>query len=158
MFYSTAYETNTANPNFRDGMTMRTPVPGTIPRGVPLSNYTLDPASRPKAGEELTNQITSSDEAISRGHVVYSTFCEVCHGPAGDGNGHLFTSGLYPLKPRPVIGPTAEILKDGEIFHTITLGFGSMGAYGQQVMTDDRWKIILYIRTLQADVHKNVTK
>lgn len=155
MFYSTAYETYTPNPNFRDGMTMRTPVPGTIPRGVPLSNYTLDPDSRPRAGDELTNPVPVSEEAIARGKDAYTIFCDKCHGPAGAGDGQLFSRGLYPLKPRPVIGP-ADTLRDGEIFHTITLGFGSMGAHGQQVETDDRWKIIHYIRKLQAQARDTI--
>jgi len=42
-------------------------------------------------------------------------------------------------------------LKDGEIFHTITLGFGSMGAHGAQIRPEDRWKIVLYIRSLQHE-------
>ncbi len=33
MFYSTAYETFSENPNFENGMTMRLPVAGTVPRG-----------------------------------------------------------------------------------------------------------------------------
>jgi mono/diheme cytochrome c family protein len=157
MFYSTAYETYSPNPNFRDGMTMRTPVPGSIPRGVPLENYTLDPNSRARAGDELVNPVPVSEEAIARGKDQYTIFCELCHGPSGAGDGQLFKRGLYPLKPRPVIGP-ADTLRDGHIFHTITLGFGSMGAYGQQVETNDRWKIIHYIRTLQAAARDTVNE
>ena len=37
MYYSNAYESYTPNPNFGDNMTMRTPVEGTVSRGmVPL--------------------------------------------------------------------------------------------------------------------------
>jgi hypothetical protein len=35
---------------------------------------------------------------------------------------------------------------DGEIFHTITLGFGVMGPHGFMIRPEDRWKTILYIR------------
>jgi hypothetical protein len=70
---------------------------------------------------------------------------------AGEGDGKLFTSGLYPLRPLTVSGESAAKLKDGEIFHTITLGIRSMGAHGSQIQTDDRWKIVLYIRKLQED-------
>ena len=45
MFYSTAYETYTKNPNFADGMTMRVPPSGTVPRGYTPFEYTLDPES-----------------------------------------------------------------------------------------------------------------
>jgi mono/diheme cytochrome c family protein len=151
MFYSTAYETFTKNPNFKDGMTMRVPVPGTVPRGFTPFEYTIDPESRIKAGNELVNPILPTDEVLLRGKMVYSTFCIGCHGISGEGDGYLYTSHLYPVKPRSLTVSTAAKLKDGEIFHSITLGFGPMGAHGSQIRPDDRWKLVLYIRKLQED-------
>src|SRR6266850_625952 len=51
------------NPNFTDGMTLRAPVPGTIPRGwLPL-------------GE--TNPFAADDRsALERGAVVFTNFCQ----------------------------------------------------------------------------------
>jgi len=154
MFYSTAYETNTKNPNFENGMTMRAPVAGTISREFIPFEYTNDPESRKLAGKELINPLLKSPEALSRGKQVYATFCIGCHGIAGNGDGRLFTSGLYPLKPLTLSGESAVKLKDGEIYHTITLGIRSMGAHGSQIRSEDRWKLILYIRTFQADAAK----
>ncbi len=151
MFYSTAYETFSKNPNFENGMTMRVPVPGTVPRDFTPFDYTNDPESRILAGKELVNPFDSTTENLSRGKVVYTIFCTGCHGDKGDGNGHLYTSGLYPLKPLSVAGENAVKLKDGEIFHTITLGLRSMGAHGSQIHPDDRWKVVLYVRKLQED-------
>jgi cytochrome c5 len=152
MFYSIAYETYGENPNFEDGKTMRTPVAGTIARDQIPFEYTISAESRAKAGEELTNPFKPGDAHIERGKTAYEIFCNDCHGPAGTGEGYLFTSGMYPLKPRPVTGPPATPLSDGAIYHTITLGFGSMGPHGALVLPDDRWKIILYIRQLQQDI------
>ena len=154
MFYSTAYETNTKNPNFENGMTMRAPVAGTISREFIPFEYTNDPESRKLAGKELINPLLKSPEALSRGKQVYATFCIGCHGIAGNGDGRLFTSGLYPLKPLTLSGESAVKLKDGEIYHTITLGIRSMGAHGSQIRPDDRWKLVLYVRTLQDDALK----
>ena len=151
MFYSTAYETNSKNPNFENGMTMRVPVPGTVPRDFTPFEYTNDPESRIKAGKELANPFLMTPEALSRGKVIYTTFCIGCHGIEGKGDGHLYTSGLYPIKPLSLSGDTASKLKDGEIYHTITLGIRSMGAHGSQIRPDDRWKLVLYIRKLQKD-------
>src|SRR5665648_116298 len=133
MFYSTAYETYSKNPNFVDSMTMRVPVPGTVPRGFAPFEYTIDPESRIKAGKELVNPFLPDTEILLRGKMIYSTFCSGCHGIAGEGDGHLYTSKLYPLKPRSLVSEEAVKLKDGEIFHSITLGFGSMGAHGSQI-------------------------
>jgi mono/diheme cytochrome c family protein len=155
MFYSTAYETNTKNPNFEDGLTMRVPVPGTVPRDYTPFEYTNDPESRIMAGKELVNPFSATPENLSRGESVYTTFCIGCHGIKGEGDGKLFTSGLYPLKPLTLAGNTAAQLKDGEIYHTITLGIRSMGAHGSQIHPDDRWKLVLYIRKLQDNVQNN---
>jgi mono/diheme cytochrome c family protein len=155
MFYSTAYETFTKNPNFDDGVTMRVPPAGTVPRDYTPFNYTIDPESRIRAGVELINPVTPTNETIIRGKTLYNTFCTGCHGEKGAGDGRLFTSGLYPLKPRLLTGSVADNLKDGEIFHTITLGLGSMGAHGSQIRTEDRWILVRYIRTLQKEAGKN---
>lgn len=150
MFYSAAYKTFTPNPNFADGMTMRVPPDGAVPRDFMPFNYTNDPESRIKAGLELVNPYPATPANLDRGKEIYTTFCSGCHGISGEGDGHLYTSGLYPLKPRDLINAGARNLKDGEIFHTITLGLGSMGAHGGQIRPDDRWKLVLYIRNLQA--------
>lgn len=152
MFYSTAYETFTKNPNFEDGITMRVPPAGTVPRDFTPFDYTVDPESRLRAGIELTNPVTRTRETIARGGTIYSIFCIGCHGAKGAGDGQLFVSGFYPLKPRLLTGSVADNLKDGEIFHTITLGLGSMGAHGSQIRTEDRWILVQYIRTLQEEV------
>jgi mono/diheme cytochrome c family protein len=151
MFYSTAYETNSKNPNFDDGSTMRVPVPGTVPRDFTPFEYTADPQSRIKAGNELKNPFLPTSEVLTQGKKVYSTFCIGCHGIEGEGDGQLFTSGLYPLKPLSISGINAIKLKDGEIFHTITLGIRSMGSHGSQIRPDDRWRLVLYIRKLQKE-------
>jgi len=150
MFYSAAYKTFTRNPNFKDGMTMRVPVPGTVPRGYATFNYTIDPESRKRAGIELVNPVPPTAESVARGKKVYTIFCMGCHGVSGDGNGPLFESGLYPMPPRDLTDKVSTDLKDGEIFHTITIGFGSMGAHGSQIRTEERWELINYIRNLQA--------
>lgn len=149
MHYSRAYDTYSENPNFEDSMTMRTPVHGTVPIGIVPFRYTIDSVSRAKAGRELINPYTASEEVIASGKILYTTFCIGCHGPLGKGDGQLFISGLYPLKPREISAAPTVKLRDGEIYHTITLGFGSMGAHGAQIRPADRWKIVHYVRELQ---------
>ena len=151
MFYSTAYETYSYNPVFLDRKTMRKPVVGTVSREYTPFEYKNDPADRIRAGKELENPVKPSSEVIERGKNIYQVYCLNCHGPTGEGNGHLYTSKLYPVKPRSLLTEDARNLKDGEIFHSITLGFGSMGSHGSQIRTEDRWKVIHYIRELQKN-------
>jgi hypothetical protein len=151
MVYSRAYDTYSKNPVFNDSMTMRVPVKGTVPRGYIPFHYTIDSASRTKAGLELVNPFLPTEEVLSRGKLIFNTFCIGCHGASGKGDGQLYSSGLYPLKPREISGIPTSKLMDGEIFHTITLGFGSMMAHGAQIRTEDRWKVVLYVRELQKE-------
>ena len=158
MFYSTAYETYSPNPNFEDGTTMRAPEPGTVPRGYMPFGYTTDPESRILAGKELVNPFAPDAGTLETGKKIYSEFCMVCHGAVGKGDGILFTSGLYPMEPRNLTEEAMISLKDGEIYHTITLGFGSMGAHGAQIRPDDRWKLVSFIRSLQQEGSKTTDK
>jgi mono/diheme cytochrome c family protein len=151
MVYSRAYETYSKNPNFKDSVTMRVPVNGTVPIGFTPFHYTIDSLSRVKAGKELVNPFLPTNEALSRGKIIFTTFCIGCHGVLGKGDGQLYSSGLYPLKPRDIsAAPTAKLM-DGQIYHTITLGFGSMMPHGAQIRSEDRWKLVLYVRMLQKE-------
>lgn len=154
MVYSRAYDTYSQNPNFADSMTMRSPVYGTVPRGFIPFRYSTDSASRLKAGKELINPFQPTSEVLERGKLMFTIYCMGCHGPLGNGDGHLFTSGLYTLKPRAISAHATAKLLDGQIYHTITLGFGSMQPHGAQVKPDDRWKVILYVRELQKQALK----
>jgi len=151
MVYSRAYETYSENPNFTDSASMRVPEANTVPRGFLPFRYKNDTISRIKAGNELVNPFQTTTETVERGKLIFTTFCIHCHGKGGAGDGILFTSGLYPLQPKSLSGETAAKLKDGEIYHTITLGIRSMGAHGSQIRPDDRWKLVIYIRKLQED-------
>jgi mono/diheme cytochrome c family protein len=154
MFYSTAYETNTPNPNFADGKTMREPVKGTVSREMTTFGYSLEEGERERAGKELENPLKPTPEVLNRGLHVYKVFCSSCHGIDGNGFGNLYKSGLYTLKPRSLVDDVSKNLKDGEIYYSVTLGFKSMGAHGAQISPDDRWKLIKYIR---EDLQKNFT-
>ena len=77
---------------------------------------------------------------------MYGAFCANCHGEKGDGKGHLFTSGVYKYPVRTLVSEEMKQRPDGEIYHSITLGFGVMGAHGFMIRPEDRWKAILYIR------------
>lgn len=151
MVYSQAYDSYSQNPNFKDSMTMRVPVDGTVPIGFTPFRYTVDTISRAKAGRELVNLFLPTDSVLARGKLMFTTFCIGCHGELGKGDGQLFKSGLYPLKPRDISAQATSRRPDGQIYHTITLGFGSMMPHGAQIRPEDRWKLVLYVRVLQKN-------
>ena len=146
MYYSNAYESYTPNPNFSDQMTMREPVAGTVPRGMVPFAWEKNDEDRIAAGEALINPMELNNENLAGGEASYKIFCNSCHGSLGDGQGYLFTSKRYPYPPASLVNDKAKALKDGEIYHAITVGYGIMGAHGGMIVPADRWKIILHIR------------
>ncbi|MDA3942880.1 MAG: c-type cytochrome [Bacteroidetes bacterium] len=151
MQYSRAYETYTTNPVFADGFTNSAPPEGTIPRGYmpyPYKAKSFD--DQVKAGLELVNPYADDETVLDEGKRQYEIFCLSCHGAAGAGDGHLYTSGLFPAKPRSLIEDFVQSKPDGEIYHVITMGSlsGLMGAHGSQIRPNKRWMIINYVRSL----------
>ena len=131
----------------KDGM--RPPVAGTVPRG--YSAYPYRKEQGDAAGRELRNPFRATHEVLARGQQMYNTYCIVCHGPNGEGDGSI-----VPKFPRP---PSLQSDKvrgwgDGQIYHTITLGGPSnMPSYAAQISRGDRWAIIHYVRALQRAKH-----
>lgn len=65
------------------------------------------------------------------------------------GDGGVVTVGGYN-QPNPYNGGYKD-RTIGQIFHVITYGKGAMGPHGSQLNKEERWKVALYVRTLQHD-------
>ncbi|MEC7895104.1 MAG: cytochrome c [Bacteroidota bacterium] len=135
------YNSNPYNPY---GMTMRDPVPNTVKR----SSYL--PYRIPKDSLELAalikNPLATTEEVLKEGKVLYTQYCNHCHGEKGMGDG------LVGIAYKGVTAYNSRAVKnrsEGEIFHVITHGKGRMWAHGSQVSIENRWKIVKYVQTLQ---------
>ena len=143
---SQAFETYAENPVWEDGKTNQLPPEGTVPREMIPFDFEKTDVNRTWAGQELDNPYQGDAEIVDRGKELYGIYCINCHGDKGDGKGFLYTSGKYPYPPATLLSDKIKDNPDGEIFHVITVGFGMMGSHAAQVIPDDRWKIITYIR------------
>ncbi|MDP6610276.1 MAG: cytochrome c [Vicinamibacterales bacterium] len=133
---------------FGDGVTMRPPVAGTIPRGWMPLHYEATEEDALRAGVELVNPFSPDDAAaLARGARVYAAWCQVCHGGGGLGDGPVTRRGVPP--PPSLLAEHALEMPDGQMFHVSTYGQNNMAAYAAQVSREDRWKAILHIRSLQ---------
>jgi len=76
------------------------PPAGSIATGYPPLGYAGTPEDALRAGQELRSPIAADDaDAIARGAFVFSTFCSVCHGAGGQGDGAA--APVSPPGPRP---------------------------------------------------------
>jgi mono/diheme cytochrome c family protein len=149
MAYSVAYDSFSPNDNFADGLTLRLPPAGTIAHGQMPLHYQATPEDALRAGRDLSNPFSPKDEGRrERGSVVYSNYCNVCHGPLGEGNGPVTQHGL-PL-PASLLADRAVQMRDGQMFHVLTYGQGRMPSLAAQLSQDDRWSVILHVRMLQG--------
>lgn len=93
------------------------------------------------------NPIAFSEESVKAGKVVFMANCKSCHGDPTKANG-------LPLVPPPTdLGMQAFLDKntDGSIFHKVTDGKATMPQYGSILSEDDRWNVVNYIRSFDAN-------
>ena len=101
--------------------------------------------ARLKAGEQLSNPLPADDANEGRGAEMYETYCQVCHGAGGAGDGSV---GLkYNPEPMDLTLPYVQNQADGQLFYTITHGGVVMPSYRFALSQDDRWRIVRYLRT-----------
>jgi len=153
MKYSPAYGAYAPNPNFANGQTLRTPVVGTIARGETPLHFRATPEDAKRAGEELSLPKLKSEQevarAVERGRDVYRTICIACHGPRGAGNGQVVQHG-FPPPPSLLTGKSTG-MRDGQLFHILTFGQGSMPSFANRLTPENRWNAIRYVRSMQRD-------
>ena len=153
MTYSPAYNAFEANRNFRNGRTLQAPVAGTIARNTQPFHFAPTPQDALRAGEQLQSPFDlatkSGAAAAKRGQVAYQTFCTACHGGDGTGNGPVAKRG-FPPPPSLLTGKSRE-MKDGQLFHILTLGQNSMPNFAAQLPPARRWEVIAYLRQLQQE-------
>jgi mono/diheme cytochrome c family protein len=121
------------NPFFPREITMRQPVPGTVPRRDPAA-----PAPKPPAiGRDL----------LDRGRQRYAVFCTPCHGQDGRGQGMIVARGFPPAGD--LTGDDQRRASATDLYDAISNGRKAMFGMAQMIPSADRWAIVAYVRALQ---------
>lgn len=91
--------------------------------------------------------LTNVEGNVTEGKRLYNIMCQHCHGMKGQGDGGVVEVGGYN-PPSPYNGAYKD-RSLGKIFHVITYGKGAMGPHASQLNKEERWKVAMYVRTLQ---------
>ncbi len=128
---------------------MEAPLPPP-PGAVPVQGA----AYLPGQGDPL-NPVAPDAASLGRGQQLYSLNCAFCHGAQGKGDGGIAVE--LVRKPVDLTAPIAARLSDGDIFMVITNGLkmvpgfkGGMPGLKDSLTAGDRWDIVNYVRSLQA--------
>jgi mono/diheme cytochrome c family protein len=99
-------------------------------------------------------QVPVNEATMARGQMKFGVYCTPCHGQVGEGDGMVsqrataLAEGTW-APPSNVTEERLRYMPVGEIFNTITHGVRNMPGYGAQILTEDRWAIVAYVRALQ---------
>lgn len=146
-----AYDSSPVLPN---GQVLQAHLEGTVARGQakPLA-FSAGKEEAIRAGEQLKNPVPPTPVNLARGEVMWNRVCATCHGSGGKGDG-----GVIPRFPNPpnLLIPKYFDYPEGRIFHVATFGGPEkiMQGLADQISAEDRWKAILYLRTMQAEAAK----
>ena len=131
---------------FADGQSARPGVPGTVPSGYTRNNMRVEPA---RAFDPDTQDLPFplTREVLERGQERFNIYCAVCHARTGEGDGQVVRRGFS----RPPSYHTDRLRQAplGHFFDVETNGYGAMPRYDAQLLVNDRWAIVAYIRALQ---------
>lgn len=120
------------------------------PEGAIATDQYPYPYTREEAdlAANLKNPLKGDKKTLKKGKKIYESYCIVCHGPKGAGDGEV--GRLFP-KPPSLMRQKVRDYSDGRIFHTPKLGQNAMPSLSNQIGTDELWGAVHYIRKLQAD-------
>lgn len=169
MDWQDKYKPQGMNPFFSDARDARPVVPGTIVRGhgwdnkaVFSSGYKYAPALNPElySGKDENGDFLKAfplpltHELMVLGKDKFNNFCYACHGKSGDGNGITKRYGM--IATASYHDDRMREMAVGEIFNTVTHGFGMMNSYADKLTPEERWAVILYVRALQRSQNATV--
>jgi mono/diheme cytochrome c family protein len=105
--------------------------------------------SAPPEAVKRATPIPRDQTSIARGKNLSKTYCSVCHGPEGRGDG-LAAAGLNPKPPNLVkmAGPHT----DGDIAWKIENGRGAMPAWKGRLKEKEIWDLTNFIQTLSSEL------
>jgi mono/diheme cytochrome c family protein len=130
---------------FVDGRAMRTPPFGTVPRERIIGDSAL--TSGQVSGRWVErNPLPLTAALLAQGRRRYDITCAVCHGLLGDGRSIVGRN--MSLRPPPSLHERVPQQMPGQIFATISSGYGMMPGYGAELPPDERWAVVAYLGAL----------
>ena len=148
MYQSVGYETYQETDAFANGQSNQLPVAGTLKRGfVP---YELPNSTEGYEASKLVtvSKIDTAAVDMEKTKELYNIYCAICHGEKGNGKGYL-------VEREKILGVPSyadRTVTIGSVYHVLTYGLNSMGAYSSQLDQKERWMVAQYVLKLKSEL------
>ena len=167
MAYSRAYETYSMTAEEAEALGKKgihynsLPVEGTVARGEELPYHLKNDSVGYAMSAAVKNPLPAlTADEMAEAKRLFNINCAICHGDKLDGNGPLYKggNGPYAAAPAAFLGnPKYVSMPEGTMFHSVTFGKNMMGSYASQLSRKQRWMIIHYIKSRQAEAAGGAT-
>ncbi len=98
-------------------------------------------------GVPWPNPVPADDVSLERGKFLFETYCAVCHGVEGKGDGVM--KAFFKVPIADLTAASVAEKDDGSLFATITFGSANMPSF-RDLTVRERWDIVNYLRQLQG--------
>ena len=103
----------------------------------------------PEDAKRVANPLKTSQADLPGARRLYLDKCSECHGDGGKGDGSQ--AKMYDPKPSDLTDAAhMNSVSDGELFYKISEGHRPMPAFKKRYSEEQRWQIVLFIRSLAA--------
>lgn len=146
--YETYAESDAFNsPSGEKGKEGQIPAVGTIKRG--FTPYEIPNTPEGYAASKANPSPLTADQIdTEKGKELFTIYCAICHGEAGDGKGNLSKRekflGVPNYKDREITV--------GSVFHVETYGINAMGSHANQLSKEERWQVADYVMKLKSEL------
>jgi len=135
---------------FANGQSARPLIANTVARGH-LNEDRLLVTGKDGAADTTVFPFPVTDAVMARGQERFNIYCSPCHGRTGMGDGMIVRRGFK--RPPSLSEERLRLAPVGHIYDVITNGLGVMPDYQAQVVVDDRWAIVAYVKALQLSAY-----
>ncbi len=103
----------------------------------------------PEEAKRITNPLKPSQASLPEARRLFEDKCAECHGDTGRGDGSQ--AKMYDPKPSDLTDAAhMNSVSDGELFYKISDGHRPMPAFKKRYSEEQRWQLVLFIRSLGA--------
>jgi mono/diheme cytochrome c family protein len=111
----------------------------------------------PDEAKRVANPLKASQADLPGARRLYLDKCSECHGDGGKGDGSQ--AKMYDPKPSDLTDAAhMNSVSDGELFYKVSEGHRPMPAFKKRYSEEQRWQMVLFIRSLTAAPAATSTK